>query len=98
MAKDFYIDPGEATRIRVHSEGQGWAIDAAGDDGRFSESCWTHDGSIDQPLTRDRAVELADEFAAEGGFPAGLPIYAQSLTGQHSANKIEWAVVRPARK
>jgi hypothetical protein len=70
-----YITPAEATKIRVHHEGGGaWAIDAADDVGRYIESNWTHDGSPDKRLTRERAIELVPEFVAHLGLPAGLPI------------------------
>jgi hypothetical protein len=70
-----YITPAEATKIRVHHEGGGaWAIDAADDAGRYTESNWDRDGSHDNRMTRERAIELVPEFVAHLGLPAGLPI------------------------
>jgi hypothetical protein len=70
-----YITPAEATKIRVHHEGGGaWAIDAADDAGRYTDSNWNRDGSHDKKMTRERAIELVPEFVAHLGLPAGLPI------------------------
>lgn len=70
-----YITPAEATKIRVHHEGGGaWAIDAADDAGRYTDSNWTHDNEGDKRLTREQAMRLVPEFVAQLGLPAGLPI------------------------
>lgn len=70
-----YIEPHEATRIRVHHEGGGaWAIDAADDGDGFTEYCWNRDGHPDAKMTRQRAIERVSEFAAEIGLPPGLRI------------------------
>lgn len=70
-----YIDPSEATKIRVFHEGNGfWSIDAADDSDRYTDHNWTHDGSPDKRLTRERAMQLVPEFVAHLGLPAGLPI------------------------
>jgi hypothetical protein len=70
-----YIEPHEATRIRVHHEGGGaWAIDAADDDGGMTEFNWNRDGHPDAKMTRQRAIERVAEFAASIGLPAGLRI------------------------
>lgn len=70
-----YIEPHEATRIRVRHEGGGaWAIDAADDAGGYTELNWNRDGHPDAKMTRQRAIERVDEFAASIGLPAGLRI------------------------
>lgn len=86
-----YIDPREATRLRVfeHYDDR-WEIDGANDGGDFTECCWNCDGHPDEPLTRRRALELAEDFATENGLPRGLPVYERSVGG-------EWILVRPAR-
>lgn len=88
-----YISPSQVTRIRVIIEcDECWAIDGADDDGNYTERCWNRDGHPDEPLTRERAIELADDFAAEDGLPTGLPVYAQSIDHDGA-----WILVRPAR-
>ena len=85
------IDPSEATRIRVHEEYDDcWAIDGADDCGNFTSACWNSDGHPDEPLTRQRAIELVDDFAAENELPPCLPVYARDDLGA-------WVLVRPAR-
>lgn len=72
---DDYIEPHEATRIRVLHEGGGaWEIDAADDAGECTDHHWTHDGAPDKRLTRERAMELVPEFIAHLGLPAALPV------------------------
>ena len=74
-----YIDPSEATRIRVHHEGGGdWAIDAADDAGGYTEFNWNRDGHPDARMSRERAIERVPEFVAEVGLPAGLPVEVDS--------------------
>lgn len=86
-----YIDPREATRLRVFEDGDGrWQIDGANDSGDFTECCWDCDGHPDEPLTRRRAIELAADFATDNGLPRGLPVYEQS-------GRDKWILVRPAR-
>ena len=78
-----YITPAEATKIRVHHEGGGaWAIDAADDAGRYTDSNWNRDGGPDIRLTRERAIELVPEFVAHLGLPAGLPIEVRECDPQ----------------
>jgi hypothetical protein len=72
-----YIDPSEATRVRVYKEDGGWAIDAASDSGEYTEACWNRDGHPDKAITRDRAMQMVPEFAAAVGLPSGLPIYVK---------------------
>jgi hypothetical protein len=75
-----YIEPCEATRIRVFREGRrGWAIDAADGDGLFTDSCWNRDGEPDRRLTLERAKELVPEFVAHLGLPSGLPVEVWEL-------------------
>lgn len=39
--KDFYIDPKNATHVRVHQQDKDeWVIDAADDEGGYTEVCW----------------------------------------------------------
>lgn len=74
-----YIEPHEATRIRVHHEGGGaWAIDAADDAGGMTEFNWNRDGHPDAKMTRQRAIERAGEFAASIGLPPGLRIEVEA--------------------
>jgi hypothetical protein len=64
MAGD-YIKPSEATKIRVHDEGFTWAIDAADDNGEYTEECWTYYN--DAELDRESAIKIAPQFAAHIG-------------------------------
>ena len=67
MARDF-IDPSEATKIRVCDDGGcDWWIDAADDSGLYTEFVWTHYN--DKMLTRDEAILRVPEFAAYIGRP-----------------------------
>lgn len=70
-----YIEPHEATRIRVHHEGGGaWAVTAADAAGNRIDSNWNRDGGEDRKMTRERAMELVPEFTAHLGLPAALPV------------------------
>ncbi len=60
---DNYIDPKEATRIRIFEEGDHWAIDAANEENDCTEKVWTHYN--DEPLTRETAIKVVNEFAQE---------------------------------
>ncbi len=61
MSKDDYIQNSEATHIRVFDEGFSYAIDAADDQGGYTESVWTH--FDDKPLDRSTAKMSAPHFA-----------------------------------
>ena len=75
MTSSEYIDPSEATRIRVYQEGADrWAIHAVNDLGGYTEACWNRDGHPEKRLTRERAVEMVPEFVAAVELPAGLPV------------------------
>lgn len=69
-----YIDPADATHIRVfRAADEEWNIDAADDDGGYTEVCWDHrfivdadGGQVWEPIpTCKAALELVDLFAAE---------------------------------
>lgn len=70
-----YIDPSEATHVRVAIDNHGWMIDAANDGGSYTEDHWTCDWVDDEPVcySRERAVEMAPEFARHHGI-GHLPI------------------------
>lgn len=66
---DEYINPEDATRLRVFHDGT-WFIDAADDDGNYTEVCW--DSKVVEEAGKRRwhyiesledALELAQDFA-----------------------------------
>jgi hypothetical protein len=62
-----YLPPENATRIRVFMGYEGYEIDAADEGGDYSDLCWTHfDGEL---LTKEKAIAVVHEFAAEYGRP-----------------------------
>ena len=62
-----YIASQAATHYRIFEDFDGWAIDAANDLGNYSERTWTHYNG--EPLTKEQAITLVPEFAAEYGRP-----------------------------
>lgn len=67
MPKD-YIDPADATKIRIHDDGTDcWNIDAVHDSNNYFEFVWTHYN--DKELTKDEAILRAPEFAQYIGRP-----------------------------
>ncbi len=86
---DCYIEPAEATRIRIfeHDE-DGWCIDAGQPDGqKFTEKIWTHYN--EKPLSKDKAIEVVAEFAAEIGRPDLLSEVYIDQTGCCCWEKLE---------
>ena len=60
-----YITPQQATTLRVIRDFDGWAIDAATDDGLCTAEIWTHyDGKV---LDRETAIRKTSEFAISIG-------------------------------
>jgi hypothetical protein len=60
-----YILQDQATHFRIFEDFDGWAIDAADNNGNYSEHIWTHyDG---EPLTKEMAINKVKEFAEEYG-------------------------------
>jgi len=86
---DCYIQPSEATRIRIfEQDSDGWCIDAARPDGqKFTEKIWTH--YDDEPLSKGKAIEVVAEFAAEIGRPDLLSEVYIDQTGFCGWEKIE---------
>ena len=72
---DDYIDPSEATHVRVAIDSHGWMIDAANDGGGYTEDHWTCDWVADEPVcyTRERAMAMAPVFAEHLGL-GHLPV------------------------
>ena len=70
-----YIDPSEATHVRIGLDSHGWMIDAADDTGNYTEEIWTCDWVNDEPVfyTLERARERASAFAKEMGL-SHLPV------------------------
>ena len=62
-----YVSQSQATHFRVFEDFDGWAIDAADDNGNYSELTWTHyNGEF---LTKEMAISKIQEFAEEYGRP-----------------------------
>ena len=78
-----YIEPAEATRIRVFDWGGGeWAIDAADERGNYVEFCWNRDGSPERLFTRERAIAMVPEFAQHVGLPSGIAVEVEAIGAQ----------------
>ena len=78
-----YIDPSEATHVRIGLDIHGWGVDAADDNGNYTEGHWTCDwvGGEPVPYTFERAKEVAPAFAAEFGLQH-LPVRVLTPEGE----------------
>lgn len=71
--RDPYLhDPAKATHVRVFDEGFSWAIDAADDEGHYTEVVWTFGPPAGRPedeweklVTKEAALATVPLFVAE---------------------------------
>ncbi len=74
---DDYIDPQNATHVRITSGHDGLEVDGADDQGGFTEEVWTHCGmntDNPRPITDETADVCARDFASHVIGKPDLPI------------------------